>query len=61
MNSDLPKRTYEDFAKFLGTKPIKLGNCPIYPDIFIKEMTENAIKFMENLNKYERNKYERNK
>lgn len=56
MNSDLPKRTYEDFAKFLGTKPIKLGNCPIYPDIFIKEMTENAIKFMENLNKYERNK-----
>ena len=56
MNSDLPKRTYEDFAKFLGTKPIKLGNCSIYPDIFIKEMTENAIKFMENLNKYERNK-----
>lgn len=54
MNSDLHKRTYEDFAKFLGTKPIKLGNHLLYHDIFIKEITENAIKFMENLNKYER-------
>ena len=51
---NLRERTYEDFAKFLGTKPIKLGNCPIYHDIFITEVTENAIKFMENLNKYER-------
>ena len=56
MNSDLPKRTYEDLAKFLGTKPIKLGNCPLYHNIVTPEVTENAIKFMENLNKYERNK-----
>lgn len=54
MNSDLHKRTYEDFAKFLGTKPIKLGNHLLYHDIFTEEITENAIKFMENLIKYER-------
>jgi hypothetical protein len=54
MNSDLPKRTYEDFAKFLGTKPIKLGSHPIYHDIFIKGITKDAIKFMKNLIKYEK-------
>jgi hypothetical protein len=56
MNSDLPKRTYEDFAKFLGTKTIKLGNCPLYHNIVTTEVTENAIKFMENLIKCARNK-----
>ena len=56
MNSDLPKRTYEDFAKFLGTKPIKLGSCPIYHNILVKGVTEDDIKFMENLTKYAKNK-----
>ena len=57
MNSDLPKRTYEDFAKFLGTKPIKLGKIsPIYKNIITGEITEEMIKFMENIIKYERNK-----
>lgn len=52
MNSDLPKRTYEDFAKYLGTKAIKFKICPLYYNIVTIEVTENAIKFIENLNKY---------
>lgn len=54
MNSDLPKRTYEDFDNFLKTKSIKIENYLIYHDIFTEEITENAIKFMENLIKYEK-------
>ena len=51
-------RTYEDFVKFLGTKPVKLGHIqPIGPTLLTKVINEQLERFMNAyLKAYEKNK-----
>ena len=51
-------RTYEDFAKFLGTKPVKLGHIPpIYPTLLTEVTNEQLGRFINAyLKAYEKNK-----
>ena len=57
MNAE-SNRTYEDFAKFLGTKPVKLGHikpiCPMFLTEVVNEQLAHCIKAY--LKAYEKNK-----
>ena len=51
-------RTYKDFVKFLGTKPVKLGHIqPIGPTL-LTEVTNDQLECFINayLKAYEKNK-----
>lgn len=41
-------RTYEEFAKFLGTKPVKLGHIqPIGPSLLTEVTNEQLERFIK--------------
>ena len=57
MNAE-SNRTYEDFVKFLGTKPVKLGHIqPIGPMLLTEITNEQLERFINAyLKAYEKNK-----
>ena len=51
-------RTYEDFVKFLGTKPVKLGHMQSIGPMLLTEVTNEQLEHFINayLKAYEKNK-----
>lgn len=51
-------RTYKDFVKFLGTKPVKLGHIQLIGPTLLTEITNEQLERFINayLKTYEKNK-----